>query len=202
MQVYCGSTRISLSFWFALMLCVVLLCDKTGAASVALISATAHECGHIAVFVLQGRAPAEIAFTPFGLRLTPGIATHAPVSYKKEIQAALAGPLVNLLFCVLTLYCRPMFYINAALFIFNMLPCGSLDGGRALYAFIVLRKGPSISSKIITLTSTLCVILTFGIFFVCAIHGIYNFSLFLATFYLGMLTLYATELHSGEMFHR
>lgn len=193
MYINIGKTRISISFWFAVVLCTLMLMDKSGAASSAFLSALLHETGHIVAFALQKRAPAQIAFTPFGLRLTegncPGSGAREIVSYAKEIQAAFAGPLVNLCLCIFAPRSQPLFFINVALFTFNMLPVHELDGGRILRAYLSLKKCPAFAGRTLMCTSFICVFLAFAVFFIGAIYGKYNFSLFLATFYLGALTL-------------
>ncbi len=193
MQLDFRGTRITVSFWFAVVLCILMLIDKSGAASCAFLSALAHEFGHITAFALQKRAPAQIAFTPFGLRLHEGRCAESGASqigsYTKEIQAAFAGPLVNLIICIFAPRSQPLFLINIALFTFNMLPVYELDGGRILHAFISLKKAPAFASRVLTCTSFACVFSAFAVFFIGAIYGKYNFSLFLATFYLGTLTL-------------
>lgn len=167
--------------------------DKSGAASCAFLSALLHEMGHIVSFSLQKRAPAQIAFTPFGLRLTEGqragSGAQETASYTKEIQAAFAGPLVNLIICFFAPRSQPLFLINIALFTFNMLPVHELDGGRILHAYLSLKKDPAFADCTLMCTSFVCVFLAFAVFFSGAIYGKYNFSLFLATFYLGSLTL-------------
>lgn len=188
MHIQILKTRISVSYWFAVVLCILMLMDRSGAASCAFLSALAHELGHIASFSLQKRAPAQISFTPFGLRLVKGRCAGG-VSYAKEIQAALTGPLVNLIICIFAPHSQPLFFVNAALFIFNMLPVCELDGGRALHAFLSLKKNPDFASRILMYTSFACIFISFAFFFFGAIHGKYNFTLFLATFYLGSLTL-------------
>lgn len=193
MYIKIGETCISISFWFAVVLCTIMLMDKSGAASSAFLSALLHEMGHIVAFALQKRAPAQIAFTPFGLRLIQGNCAGSGASYvgsyAKEIQAAFAGPLVNLCLCIFAPRSQPLFFINIALFTFNMLPVHELDGGRILHAYLSLKKGPAFAGHTLMCTSFACVFLAFAVFFIGAFYGKYNFSLFLATFYLGALTL-------------
>lgn len=188
MHIQIHGTQISVSFWFAAVLCVLTVTDKSGAASCAFLSALAHELGHILAFSLQKRAPAQLAFTPFGLKLTEPCCAGS-VSYVKEIQAAFAGPLVNLTVCCFTLHSQLLFSVNAALFVFNMLPVHELDGGRILYAFIAMKTNPILAEKALTYSSLACVVIAFALFILGAYVGKYNFSLFLAFFYLGTLTL-------------
>ncbi len=182
-------TVISISFWFSVSLSALMLLDKSGTASCAFLSALLHEIGHIAAFTLQKRAPAQIEFTPFGLKLREGRRFGSGISYAKEIQAAVAGPLVNLIICIFAPRSHPLFLINIALFIFNMLPVYELDGGRVLHACLSMKKNPTYANHALSLTSCLCVLSAFTVFFIGAAHDKYNFSLFLATFYLGTLVL-------------
>ena len=91
-----------------------------------------HEAGHVIMLRIMHRRVRAVRLTAFGICLDIG--TEQTLSYREEIQAALCGPLVNLLLCVIFALRRDVSAagINAALFLINMLPVNTLDGGRIL----------------------------------------------------------------------
>lgn len=198
MYIEISGTKIFFSFWFSLSLCVIMILDTNGLASRAFLSALAHEAGHIAAYKFQGKIPEEIHFTPFGLRLVSK--NYSNLSYINEIQAAISGPLVNLLllilFCILHMKTEAL--INGALFLFNMMPVSELDGGRALKSALSLLINPDFAEKAVSV---------FGIAFIFALLlivvaganiGRYNLTLLLTTGYLTFLVLSHTGLFNRK----
>jgi Zn-dependent protease len=109
-----------------------------------------HELGHAVVARRQGMELDGITLWLFG-----GLARFKREfpNGTVELRVALAGPLVTLLlavFFVLVALARPpqavagacawLGYLNAVLFVFNMLPALPLDGGRILHA-LLWRRG-------------------------------------------------------------
>ena len=177
---------------------MIMILDTNGLASRAFLSALAQEAGHIAAYKFQGKIPEEIHFTPFGLRLVSK--NYSNLSYINEIQAAISGPLVNLLllilFCILHMKTEAL--INGALFLFNMMPVSELDGGRALKSALSLLINPDFAEKAVSV---------FGIAFIFALLlivvaganiGRYNLTLLLTTGYLTFLVLSHTGLFNRK----
>lgn len=186
MEIKIKSTTIKVSFWFSLAITVLLLLDKNGTLSLAFLSALLHEIGHIVAIILQKNIPETIEFTPFGLRMKY---IKKELSYRKEIQAAISGPLVNLI--LFFIFDNEVFKdINLALAIFNLLPVGELDGGRICYSLIAKIKNPAAAKKVQRTLGTLFLCLAFFILFAEAFFGIFNYSYFLFVVYLGYLEFF------------
>ena len=133
-----------------------------------------HECGHICA------AAGCCSLTPatFGARLLP---TGRP-SYRQELLIAAAGPLFNLLCCgVALVFSIPIFaFFNLAYGVSNLLPIGTLDGGRILSLLFHLTLPPRCAyylSRAITL-------LLFALLLFCAL-----WFLLADGFYTGLLPL-------------
>lgn len=119
-----------------------------------LFSVALHELGHTVVAQRYGVTVQDIVLTPIG-----GVArlTGLPENPHHEIRIALAGPYVSLFLCLcgalllgLGIHRLPIFLntiflyfsaLNLMLFLFNLLPCFPMDGGRVLRAWLSLKKG-------------------------------------------------------------
>ncbi|HMP74290.1 MAG TPA: site-2 protease family protein [Kiritimatiellia bacterium] len=138
------ATNANLSLAWGLLLVIALF------TSVAL-----HELGHSWVAIKHGYHVRDIILTPIG-----GVAllTQSPKKASDEFKIAIAGPLVSLglaiLFIALALTLLPIIagpelvfsatligVVNLSLFLFNLLPCFPMDGGRMYRAWMMKRVG-------------------------------------------------------------
>lgn len=113
-----------------------------------LLSALAHECGHILALKHFGYRVRRVDVLPFGAV----IVVPEGLPYLCELVIALAGPAVSLLcsllgcslfFATKTPYALYFALINAVLGIFNLLPTAKLDGGKALASYLAQKNHPS-----------------------------------------------------------
>ncbi len=97
-----------------------------------------HEGGHILALFLCGGRIRSVRFSPLGITLC----TNGVPSYGRELAVSLAGPFAGLLAFFLFRGAGGYFGlfagINLAFSLFNMLPIGALDGGKAFYALLCL----------------------------------------------------------------
>lgn len=121
--------------------------DRQGLFLPALLACGLHEAGHYAVLRWLQNDITEIRITISGAEM----AVRDPMSYGKELLAALGGPAVNVLLALV--FCRwawgAVFAgLNWALAWFNLLPVGNLDGGRALRCILSCTLGPQRTDRV------------------------------------------------------
>lgn len=142
----------------ALLVCVLFAC------------LVLHELGHTVVAQRLGVSVNEILLLPIG-----GVArlSNEPRRPHHELLIALSGPLVNLLLALLCLFAldylrvpldakellsvaepsalgilRALFWANAILALFNLLPALPMDGGRVFRALLALSLGRSRATQV------------------------------------------------------
>ena len=136
-----GLGRVEATGGFFLLLAWLNYVDRSFLVPLALLACAAHELGHVAVIRLLGGSVKQIRLTAVGAEL----ALDRPLSYWQEGLSALAGPGVNLLLALASCNAAggAVFAgLNLTLALFNLLPVGRLDGGRALRCTLALLAGP------------------------------------------------------------
>ncbi len=182
--------RVKISFLLIALLALFAFCDKSGVMLLAISSAFIHELGHIVAAELLGLGVKELYFAPFGIRMI----LKTPLSIVKrgrKIAVLSAGCAVNLiLFALFWAFGQKtaalIHLITAA---FNLLPAGTLDGGRILFEILSIKIQPDSAEKItdiVSLFSAAALLLLGG--FVLFKSG-YNFSLLLTSIYLAFTVI-------------
>lgn len=191
------NTQIELGFWFAFVVCFLLTCSDNTVIQLTVLFSLLHECGHLLSDCLFGVRPQAIRFGLFGMMIVR--AADLRLSYRQEICTALAGPVVNLFFCLLFLSAYGLKsnllflqcgIVNLYIFTFNAMPVFSLDGGRALEAFLQSRlqnENQIIAIQKIVSLVCISVVMCFG--FLVLFSSKRNFTLLLLSIYL-IVTLF------------
>ena len=145
--------RTSGGFW--LLMGVILLASATRVLLWFALACLVHELGHAgAVWLLGGRVE-EVALTGFGAVLRSR--RKRLFSYLEECVVALAGPAASLLLAIMAAIWGKRFGsgdafllagLSLALAVFNLIPAGPLDGGRALAALLSRLFGPDTGDRI------------------------------------------------------
>ena len=184
--------RIRVSVYFAVLIACILVMDPTGVAMLALLCAAFHEAGHcIALFVL-GVPVEEVSFRVFGINIR--LLHNERISYRQEIGIALAGCAANLAVAGVALIVwaagifvnqtMTLMVMNLIICLFNALPIGPLDGGRALEAMLCRHLEPLTAQRIVNTLSFLFLLPLILLGFLVVVRTGYNFSLILAAVYL------------------
>ena len=132
---------------FFLLLAWVNYLDKSFLVPMVLLACIVHELGHLfAIQALKGTVKL-IRLTAIGAE----IVLAKPLGYWQEGLSALAGPGANLLLSIF--FCEldggvVFAGLNLILALFNLLPVGRLDGGRALFCTLALLAGPELARRV------------------------------------------------------
>ena len=138
--------RVEITGGCLLLLAWLNYLDRDLLLPMALASCGAHELGHLAAVRLLGGDVKQLRLTAVGAELV----LDRTLGYWQEGVSALAGPGVNLL---LALTCcglekgAAFAGLNLVLALFNLLPAGRLDGGRALHCTLALLAGPEAARR-------------------------------------------------------
>lgn len=188
-----GATKIKISFLFLAFCTLCSLCDKSGVFTMALVASLLHEMAHILMLYFVGEYADNITLKPQGISL---VRSGKMLSYKSEILVLLAGCILNFtLFAVFYFFCESLSLklfavVNLSLGLFNILPLGTLDGGRILK---ILLKNVLPSQKadlICKIVSITVVILSFWVGIWLFTNGRNNVSLLYTSIYLTVMLLF------------
>ncbi len=169
MKIKLFGINIKIGFSFFALIIILMTAIKSEYYLTALICSLIHECGHIFACICYDEKISEIKISFYGVILKR---ENRISDYKKSIIISSAGPLFNLLFAfvliILKIFNYDISYIpiltNIFLFIFNMLPVNSLDGGTilkySLYKIFGITKGERIFIKTSFGFLSFCLIIT------------------------------------------
>jgi stage IV sporulation protein FB len=153
-------------------------------------AALIHEVAHIIFIKICGNTIEQIEVMAFGIN----IIKKGYLGYKQDIIIALAGPLVNLLLFFASYYIWYNYFpiqelstfcgINILLFLINILPVLPLDGGRALYSYLLLKYEITFAQNLFFWLSFFVSIALFILGCVIFIHTRYNLSLIIISLFL------------------
>lgn len=191
----CGC-RVSVPFLLLAALTAGLFYDRSGLFASALASAALHEGAHLLAMRALNSCPEQIRLTPFGADIVKNGSAFR--SYRRDALISLAGPAANLAQTVLLGFFFPgrfrnLYLAGFALFLFNLLPVGPLDGGQALYALLCSFQGPEKAEKLVGALSFLVLAPLAALGFFVLFRSRWNFSLLLVCVYLMALLVMKRE---------
>lgn len=158
-QDYKHKSRIKIGTGFVLVFSLFYFLDESGIFAAVLISAAAHELGHMFAILLMGTGVTGIRLELTGAAITYD---NRRVSYWGEAFIAAMGPVFGVAFSILTASLSRFgdrFYIisgvSFCLSALNLLPAVSLDGGMILYSALSGIKNELIAEKVLCVTTCL-----------------------------------------------
>lgn len=138
--------RVEVTVGFLMMLAWLNYLDRSFLIPMALTACGLHEMGHVIAIRRLGGDIKGIRLTAVGAELV----LARPLGYWQEGLSALAGPGTNLLLALVCCHIQKGLNfagLNLVLALFNLLPVGRLDGGRALYCTLTLLAGPDLADR-------------------------------------------------------
>ena len=180
MKLKIGRLTVSLGFPYFALAAYFLSGDMYKNYLCAVLFSSLHELGHIISIRMADCNIKEISLDIMGIRIDKNIGS---MSYENECITALCGPLVNLvfalLFCVLKngneIFSLP-FNINLGLFLINMLPVRTLDGGRFLNCLLLKFLDEEKAQRTSVLAESSVVLLLIAVLILTLIFGVVNTS--------------------------
>lgn len=197
--------NVKLSFWFAVVLSLLCICDKQGVIVCSFVCAVLHEMGHVIAMVYLNVNLKKLHFRAYCVDI---VFDDCNIKIDKQILIAFSGVICNFVLFVLFLIAFLIFnfkvlYVfaicNLSLAIFNILPISSLDGGNIFYLFLLKKFESKTAEKLVDIFSCVLLITLSILCFLLMKNFKFNFSLGLVTLYL-ILNLFFKNFHSNKCF--
>ena len=125
-----------------------------------------HELGHMITGILLKLKPKTLMLMPFGISITFETYEYKKLVEIKKIFIAIAGPLTNLIICIIVRYLHINYdtkhlimFSNILIALFNLIPIYPLDGGRILKGIIRLKYEEIRADKIVNDVSNIMIII-------------------------------------------
>ena len=184
--------RIEISFLLISMLALFSYFDESGIFLAAFFSALLHESGHIIATILLKIPIKELAFKPFGIRMKLKTSMEL-VPFRKKIIVLLGGSTANLfcffLFWALCGSISDYALIHLITAVFNLLPSGTLDGGRILSEILSHKTNAYRTQIFCDIVSVIFAVLLFVLGFFILVRTRYNISLIITAIYLFIMVI-------------
>ncbi len=159
----------------------------------ALFAAFIHEFGHITAAVMVKCKIRSLEFLPFGIRMKMADAIEV-LPRGKSLFIIACGPSVNILCFFIISFLNKGIYdasiVHFATALFNLLPIGTLDGGKIVFEILGIWFKPQKIQQFCDIISLLLAVLLFLLGFALLIYTGYNFSLILTSIYFALVIIY------------
>lgn len=189
--------KVDLKIFFILLL--YTLTQKVEIFTITFIFIILHEIGHIVSGILLGLKINKLQLNIAGISLE--FKNYGKERKINNIIIDLAGPLINLISAIIGIFIKLeiIIYVNAMLFIINMLPIYPLDGGRVLKNILLYKNTYKQTIKTMETISKYTLIIL-SIFASILILSFKNISIFILVIYLW--GIYIKERHKNQLIKR
>ena len=189
--------KVDLKIFFILLL--YTLTQKVEIFTITFIFIILHEIGHIVSGILLGLKINKLQLNIAGISLE--FKNYGKERKINNIIIDLAGPLIDLISAIIGIFIKLeiIIYVNAMLFIINMLPIYPLDGGRILKNILLYKNTYKQTIKTMETISKYTLIIL-SIFASILILSFKNISIFILVIYLW--GIYIKERHKNQLIKR
>lgn len=170
--------EFEISFLFTVMLCVIILTDKSGTLHWFFLSSFIHEISHLITMSALKAKPSAIRLIAGGINIVDSNVK----SNLSDMLILISGPLSNLM-CFL-IFKGEFSEMSLMLFIFNMLPIQSLDGGRILFIILISIMSYGKAEILLNFFTIVLSITLVLLFFYLLFEGEKNYSLLIFSLYI------------------
>lgn len=170
MCITVGSVKIHIGFLFSAAVCLYLNSSYSSAFIAAFVSALLHEMMHLAFLISYGCKNIELTLLPSGAKISG--AALKRLNYRQNIAVTISAPVLNIILSVLLFFVyrigTNMKILQAAQLNFllgavNLLPMSFLDGGRALFSFICIKKDLAFAENVLLVCDIVILLLLLSI---------------------------------------
>lgn len=189
MKIKCKNITVSAGVPFFAVCAFFLAGEMRLNFAFAMLFSLLHETGHILALLFYGRKPKQIIFGFSGIRIETD---SANLSYKQECIVALCGPAVNLIFIIffiLTDISETALFVNTGLFIVNMMPVKSLDGGRFAYGLLSVFLDEKRVMLIMNILAIITAVILIFVMILSLVTGFMNTSFVLFSVFLVLIII-------------
>jgi stage IV sporulation protein FB len=183
--------KITFNPFFLILIAFYVFFSKSLLIFYYLLTLYLHELGHYICAKKLGYKLNNICFMPYGAMIN---LESTALRYRDEIIIAIAGPLVNLVICIVLLalwyifptsknFTSDFLITNLITFLFNLLPLIPLDGSRVLLAYFSKFNKRSVCFKVLKIFNYIFAFLLIVLFIFSAFYKI-NYSFIFMSFFI------------------
>ncbi|MBP0979312.1 MAG: hypothetical protein J6C55_01540 [Oscillospiraceae bacterium] len=175
---------LEISFYFLVIIALILSTDKTYINIYFFISILIHELGHLLTILYYKIKISKISLKIYGISIE--IIQKRYLANYKDILILLSGSLANFLAAIFFKHNNfiILYFTNIFLGIFNLIPIESLDGGKILNIILFLLFPMKVAYNISIIISIFFITIFFILDFFFIIHGNFNITLSIICFIL------------------
>lgn len=172
--------NIIVSYYFLILISLIISTDKSNISMYFLYAIVIHECGHLLFIYFFNIKISAIHFKVYGINIS--IAKPECISYCNELLILLSGSFANFIISILLYFINSTEYFilittNLIIGVFNLLPIESLDGGKIINIILFSCLPFNVAYNISFFISVIfiCTFSVIDFFFI--LHGNFNITL-------------------------
>ena len=187
--------QIKINLQIFLFIIIFILTHQIEIYAWIMLFAFIHELGHMMAGIFLKLKPKSLNLMPFGISITFETDEYKKLIEIKKILIAIAGPLTNLIICLIVSFLHInietkllIMYSNILIALFNLIPIYPLDGGRIVKGIIRLKYEKMRSDEIVNKISNILVITLTALSSIIILY-LKNIAILFVIIYLWIITI-------------